>query len=262
MNLLPISICILSWNNRISLSNSLKSYKKNGLLDITDDVTILFQQVSKEDVDLANRYGVKYIGEKNNIGIGKGIIKLLENTKHQHVLFLEQDFELLENKENTYYQLSKGLEFIKKGYHVVRYRHRKKPGYPLFSLMHKGKELEYYDDWHKVTSPHLLESIHWLDPAESFPDKIQKDGDFFITTSRWANWTNNPFLLNKEFYLKTLTPFAGEGVHFERNIAPWWVQQNFKIAQGEGLFTHNDLKKYPKPTLVQKLKNIIKKIHR
>jgi len=259
---LPISICILSWNNRISLRNSLKSYKKNGLLDLTDDVTILFQEVSKKDIDLANRYGVKYIGVQNNIGIGKGICKLFENARYQNVLFLENDWELIEPISLVQKELSEALNLIDKGFNVVRFRHRKKPGYPLYSLRYRGQELIYFDDWHQVTSPHLLESIHWLDPAESFPEKIQKDGDFFITTSRWANWTNNPFLLNKEFYLKTLTPFAGEGVHFERNIAPWWVQQNFKIAQGEGLFTHNDLKKYPKPSLVQKLKNIIKKILR
>ena len=259
---LPISICILSWKNEVTLENTLKSYQKNGFLKISDDITILFQEVSDKDKKIANKYGIQYIGLQENIGIGKGIIQLLKNAKYEPVLFLENDWELIESQEETQQQVSEGLKLLNEGYDVVRYRHRKNPGHPLHSLKHKGNELTYFDDWHKVTSPHLLESLHWLDPAQEFPDKIQKREGFFITTSRWANWTNNPFLLNKKFYLEKLTPFAGEGVHFEKNIAAWWVQQDFKIAQGEGLFTHNDLKKYPKPTTFQKLKNKLKKLLR
>ena len=257
---LPISICILSWKNEKTLENTLKSYQKNGLLNLSDDVTILFQEVSEKDIAIANKYKVKYIGLQENIGIGKGIIHLFENAKYEEVLFLENDWELIETSQKVIEQIQSGLDFLKKGYDVVRFRSRKNPGHPLHSKRHQGKELDYYDDWHKVTSPHLLESMHWLDPDKEFPDKIQKDGDFFITTSRWANWTNNPFLLKRSFYLNQLTPFSGEGVHFEKNIASWWVQQNFKIAQGEGLFTHNDLKKYPKLTFIDKIKNKLKSI--
>ncbi len=256
---LPLSICILSWKNEITLENTLKSYKKNGLLDVSDDITILFQEVSMEDIKIAEKYGVQHIDLKENIGIGKGIIKLLENAKNNLVLFLENDWELVEDKTTTLQQLTQGVELLQNGYDVVRFRSRKKPGHPLHSLRHKGNELDYYDDWHLCTSPHLLESLHWLDPAKEFPDKIQMQNGFFVTTSRWANWTNNPFMLNKKFYLEKLTPFAGEGVHFEKNVAPWWVEQNFKIAQGEGLFMHNDLKKYPKKTVLQQYWEKIKR---
>ena len=258
MEKLPISICILSWKNEITLENTLKSYKKNGLLTISDDITVLFQEVSVKDIQIAEKYGIKHIDLQENIGIGKGIIQLLENAKNDIVLFLENDWELIENKITTKQQISQGLQFLQNEFDVVRFRSRKNPGHPLHSLRHKGNELNYYDDWHECTSPHLLESMHWLDPAKEFPDKIQLKDGFFITTSRWANWTNNPFLLNKNFYLEKLTPFAGEGVHFEKNIASWWVKQDFKIAQGEGLFTHNDLKKHGKKTLFDKIKNTIK----
>lgn len=261
MKLFPISICILSWKSDKTLKNTLKSYQKNGLLNLFDDITILFQEVSEKDMALADKFGIKHIGLKENIGIGKGIIKLLENAKYNYVLFLEHDWELVENKNTTHQRLKSGLEMLQKGFHVVRYRSRKKPGYPLYSYIHKGNELNYYDDWHQCTSPQLLESLHWLDPAERFPDKIQKDGEYFITTSRWANWTNNPFLLRKDFYLNELAKFSGEGVHFEKNIAYWWARQNFKIAQGEGLFKHNDFEKYSKKNIFQrvvmKIKNII-----
>ncbi|RZJ50739.1 MAG: glycosyltransferase [Chryseobacterium sp.] len=263
MEKLPISFCILSWNNLETLKNTLKSYKKNGLLNFSDDVVILFQEISKEDKRIADKYKVKYIGLNNNVGIGAGIKLLAENAVYDHILFLENDWELVEKKDITFSRLKSGLIKLTNGFKVVRYRSRKNPGHPLFSIRHKGNELDYYDDWHQCTSPHLLESLHWLDPSVEFPDKIEREGDEFVTTSRWANWTNNPFLINKKFLLETILPFAGESVSFEKNIASWWVKQNFKIAQGEGLFKHNDLKKYPKKNflrkIISKLKNKIKK---
>ncbi len=265
-NQLPISICILSWKSGKTLRNTLSSYQKNGLLNISDDITILFQEVTNSDKKLAGKFGIKFLGLKENIGIGKGIIQLFENAKYENVLFLEHDWELIENQDAVFSRLNSGLEMLQKDYDVVRYRSRKNPGHPLYSLKHQGNELNYFDDWHQVTSPHLLESLHWLNPAKEFPDKIQKEGEYFVTTSRWANWTNNPFLLNKNFYLEKLAPFAGTSVQFEKNIASWWVKQDFKIAQGEGLFKHNDLKKHgTDPVIIhflKKIKNKLKKIVR
>lgn len=259
MNNFPVSIGILSWNSGKTLKNTLASYRKNGLLELSDDITILFQEVSTEDKKLAKKFGIKYIGLQENIGIGKGISKLVENAKHETVLFLEHDWELIENQKTVSSQLQEGLNMLENGYDIMRYRSRSNPGYPVHSMRYKGKELEYYDTWHKVHAPQLLESMYWLDPAASFPDKIQKSGNFFVTTSRWANWTNNPFLLKKSFFKKNIQKIAEKSEHFERDIAEWWVQQNFRIAQGEGLFMHNDIDKHSKPTISEK---IIRKVKR
>jgi len=258
MDKLPLSICILSWKSAANLKNTLRSYKKYGLLDMVDDITILFQEVQDDDKKTAEKYKIKYIGLKENVGIGKGMKMLAENASTQNILFLEHDWELIEKQNTLLFQLKAGLELLNNGFDVVRYRSRKKPGHPLISIRHKGQELEYYDDWHECTSPHLLESLHWLDPAVEFPDKIQKQGTFFVTTSRWANWTNNPYLVRKSFLLEKILPFAGESVSLERNIASWWVKQDFKIAQGEGLFTHKDLVKYPKKNILRKILNKLK----
>lgn len=37
---------------------------------------------------------------------------------------------------------------------------------------------------------------------------------------------------------------AGNGIELEGKISAWWARQNFKVAHGEGLFKHEDLKKY------------------
>ncbi|MGU3374201.1 hypothetical protein [Chryseobacterium sp. M5A1_1a] len=253
MEKLPISICILSWKTGKTLKNTLKSYSKFGLLNMAEDIVILFQEVNEEDKKLADQYKIRYIGLQDNIGIGKGMKMLAENAVCENILFLEHDWELIEDQKTVFTQLKSGQEMLDNGFDVIRYRSRENPGYPLISIRHKGNELDYYDDWHECTSPHLLESLHWLDPAVDFPDKIQKQGEYFITTSRWANWTNNPYLVKRKFLLETIIPFSGETASLERNIASWWVKQNFRIAQGQGLFMHNDLTKYPKRTIIQKV---------
>jgi hypothetical protein len=68
----------------------------------------------------------------------------------------------------------------------------------------------------------------------------------FYTTSRYGNWTNNPCLYKKQFYLDVVRPFAGEGIGLEGNISKWWAQQNYNVGQAYGLFMHNDWEKYGK----------------
>jgi len=53
-------------------------------------------------------------------------------------------------------------------------------------------------------------------------------------------------MYKKQFYLDVVQNFAGDGIALEGNIGKWWVNQNFKVAHGEGLFKHNDWKKYGK----------------
>lgn len=246
MNKLPISIGILAWNSGQTLVDTLLSYYENGLTEIAEDITILFQEISDEDKLIANHFNINYIGLSNNIGIGKGFIKLTENAKTDNILVLEHDWKLIENRETTHNRLKSGINLLDNEYNCVRYRHRKYPGFPHFSFKHIGNELNYYDDELECTSPHLLDSLHWLNPAESFPDKIQTNGEYFVTTSRWGNWTNNPCLYKRQFYLDIVKDFAGDGIALEGNISRWWAKQNYKVAHGEGLFKHIDLVKYGK----------------
>ena len=246
MNKLPISIGILSWKSGQVLVDTLTTYYENGLFDIIYDTTILFQEVSEQDIQICRHFGLDCIGLHNNIGIGKAFIKLTENSKSDNVLILEHDWNLIENKETTYQRLKSGIELLDNGFSTIRYRHRETPGVPHFSFRHRGTELTYYDDEIQATSPHLLDSLHWLDPSKEFSDKIEKDGEYFTTTSRYGNWTNNPCLYKKDFYLTTVEPFAGGGIELEGNISKWWAKQTYKVAHGEGLFKHNDWQKYGK----------------
>jgi hypothetical protein len=245
MEKLPISVGILAWHSDQTLINTLFSYHQNGLLDIVNDINILFQEITDEDKQIANHFSLPYIGLNENIGIGKAFIELTKNAKTENILLLEHDWILIEDKETTYNRLNSGLDLLKKGYTTIKYRHRKQPGYPLFTQApYQGNELNHYDKEIDLISPHLLESLHWLEPADYFPDKIQKEKEYFITTSRWGNWTNNPCMFKKQFYLDVVSQFAGNGIELEGKISAWWARQDFKVAHGEGLFKHEDLKKY------------------
>jgi hypothetical protein len=236
----------LAWNSGQVLVDTLTTYHNNGLFDMANDVTILFQEFNIQDYEIAKHFGLDFIGETTNIGIGKAFKRLTQNAETDNVLILEHDWNLIENEATTFIRLQKGIQLLDSGFDVIRYRHRREPGHPHFSFQYKGRELEYYDDWHEVTSPHLLDSIHWCEPDIEFPEQIQKLGDMFYTTSRYGNWTNNPCLYKKEFYLDVIEPFMGEGIDLERKIAYWWPRQNFKVGHGEGLFKHNDYLKYGK----------------
>lgn len=244
---LPISVGILSWHSDHSLKNTLESYKRNGLFDVVSDVTILFQEVRSQDRYLANQFNIPYIGLDKNVGIGKAFVTLCEQADHPYVLLLEDDWELSTNIVKVKESLSSALKMIEHGTDVVRLRSRKNPGYPLYSQEpYYGKELEHYDPTINLISPHLFESIHWIEnPEEKFPNMISTEKGHYITTSRWSNWTNNPCLYKKRFYIDTVNNFINnEGLLLEPEISYWWARQNYKIAWADGLFTHNDIDKY------------------
>lgn len=243
---LPLSIGILAWNSGQTLVDTLTTYYKNGLLRISNNITIFYQEFSETDRQIADHFHVGYVACSKNVGIGQAFLHLAHNAFYDNILLLEHDWHLTEDYKTTYSRLKSGIELLN-NVDVVKYRHRNNPGYPLFSRSaYEGNELNHYDEEMDAVSPHLLESIHWCDPHKKFPDKISKNGEYFITDSKWGNWTNNPALYKKEFYLKTVSKFAGNGIDLEGNIAKWWNRSNFTVAHGEGLFTHKDINKFGK----------------
>lgn len=247
MNKLPIHVGILAWKSGQTLVDTLTTYHEVGFPEMVEDITILFQEVSDTDRMIADHFGIKYIGLENNIGIGKAFIQLAQHSNQKYFLTLEHDWKLLESPTVTYDRLLSGVEMIKNGTDCVRYRHRRMPGFPHFSFRHQGKELEYYDEEIGCTSPHLLDALHWTEhPEIAFTPHISKENDYYVTTSRYGNWTNNPCLYLRDFYVDTVSPFAGGGIDLEGKISKWWAQQSYKVAHGEGLFTHVDLVKYGK----------------
>jgi hypothetical protein len=246
-NKLPISVGILSWHSKKTLKNTLDSYVENGLFTFVSDVKIFFQETSDEDRLIAKDYDIQYIESKNNIGIGKAFVELAKNAEHENILLLEHDWVLTENQNITKVRLEESVKMLESGYDSVRLRNRRNPGHPVFSYnAYKGKELDHFCPVIQLNSPHLMDCVHWIDhPNQQFPEQIQTDNYHYVTTSRWSNWTNNPCLFKKDFYIKAVTPFFNTNdLLLENSISHWWARQDFKIAWGEGLFTHRDIDKY------------------
>lgn len=240
MDKLPLTIGILSWGARATLLNTLESYKEAGLLDIAAQVFVFFQEINQEDIDIANEYGLEYYGNDINLGIAEGYKAMLLNATQPYYLFLENDWKIDNGIHSPHYVadlIVDGTLFLNApALHpdkadVVRYRSRSWPGNPLWTRQFQGHEL-----WRPE---HLLDSLHWRSDTQmaEFRDKIQAGAyGFYHTTSKYANWTNNPHMVRTE-WIKSLADKFGNG-DIERDFQGWWEQQDFRVAQGEGLFTH------------------------
>jgi hypothetical protein len=235
-----LGICILSWRSPSTLKNSLSSYQKNGLFECADEILIFFNEISSKDEKIANKYKLNYMGASQNLGIGKALEVLVTQSKCDYVLFLEEDWVLIENPEITQKRIKTAINLLEEGRaDVVRLRHRLKYGDPLYTIIFKGDELK--------TPEYLFESIHWIDdPENKFPQFISKlsinDEEWFLSSAHYGCYTNNPCIYRREFLKNNVLPFTfGDGLALEEDIQPWWRDQDFKIIQGPGLFEHRRL---------------------
>jgi len=235
MNKLNLSVGILTWKSYNTLNNTLNTYKRSGLLDLVNDVCLFAQEGSNVDREIAENYGVDYILSATNIGIGRALTTLATNSKTDNILLLENDWIIIDDFFPTVLdELTRGLHMIESNKaDVVKYRSRRVPGEPLYTLQFANREFD--------SPKHLFECVHWREtPEKDFPEYIFKDDytGLFYCNSRYANQTNNPCMYKKDFYIEKISPFSGEGVDLEGKIDGWWQEQNFVVSHGEGLFTH------------------------
>ena len=221
-----MTIAVLSWGSHKTLTQSLKSYQKYGLDTLDEDRVIFFQEYSEEDKAIAEEFNWESIGSPTNIGIAEAYKLLVAFATDDLFLFLENDWELIEKPHK---QISEAADLLKNHEaDVIRLRHRDNPGEPLYSRQFKG---------HENTSPqHMLDCVHWDKHPENFA-QIEKIGNWYLASSRYANWTNNPTMFRTGFLREFIVPRMSGDI--EKAIQPWWAQNDFYVMQGQGLFTHN-----------------------
>jgi hypothetical protein len=233
---LPISIGILSWGSPMTLRNTLDSYRKSGLFDISDDIILFAQESTRKDREIAQEYGVNYMLESpENIGIGAAFKELVVSSKYENVMLLENDWVAVENFQVISNQLSQGLKLLDQyGINVVKYRSRYDYGDPLYTLTYRGREMD--------SPEHLLECVHWRqNPDLDFPNNIKKISlldDWYVASSKNCCQTNNPTLFKKDFYLENIAPWDRGGISLEGSIKHFWESSDFKIAHSRGIFKH------------------------
>lgn len=251
MEKLPISIGILGWNsNNSSLPNTLFSYLRNEFLEVSDDITIFFQEFKEEDKKLADYFNLKYIESDTNVGIAKAFYSLVNNAKYENFLILEHDWYLQENAETVLKRMKSAIKMLNDGYDCIKMRSMLRPGFTDFSVIrYMDNPLSYFDEELQLPYPHLLDACHvFKNIHETYPNEIQQvfDGDcmYYTSSSRYGNYTNNPCIYKTKFFKEILEKFLGEKDSLEGLISRWWAHQNFKVAHSEGLFTHFDVVKY------------------
>lgn len=222
-----MTLAMLSWGAHRTLINTLESYRTFGISD--KENIIWFQEISNTDKRIADKYGFKWYGSSENIGIARAYKELVQKATGDTFLFLENDWMALESGDRLKY----GLELLYAGtVDAVRFRHRRFPGSPLWTLQYKDTELE------KPT--HLLDCVHWVEsPDFKFWPRIKKaDNGFYLASSKNANWTNNPTMYKTDFLVDNILPMLGKR-DIEVDIQEWWEQQDFMVAQDNvGIFTH------------------------
>lgn len=219
-----MTLAMLSWGAHRTLKNTLESYETFGVKE--KENIIWFQEITNEDKRIADKYGFKYYGTSENIGIANAYRELVNLATEDTFLFLENDWMAIETGE----YLNAGRELLYEGtVDVVRYRHRKYPGHPLWTRQFAGTEHE--------RPTHLLDSIHWTDPSRF--QEITYEHPFYITSAKYANWTNNPTMFKTEFLRERVLPHMGHR-DIEVDLQEWWEQQgDIEVAQHEiGIFTH------------------------
>jgi len=255
-----LSIGILTWNKPAILEQTLASYKASGLLDFALESMLFLQENNPAESALANKYGLTPIYSPVNVGIQEAYRRLCANAQGEYFLFLENDWECIEDEVTTALRLRNAIEILRTGMaHCVRLRHKYFFGEPLYGLQFQGKEPDAPKGW--------LNCIHWIeDPTIKFPEIFQKicldEGgeDMFLASSCHANFTNNPCMYKTEFikkiaennYRPTLTREEQKSqnnyaisrnvppdlISLQGNIASWWAEQHFIVAAGTGLFAH------------------------
>jgi hypothetical protein len=227
---MDLTIGILSWGQHKTLINTLTSYRDKGLDRLGDERIIFFQEISEKDKEIAREFDYDFIGSDRNIGIAEAYRALVEQSASDLFLFLENDWLLIEPFPDV--QIIQGMAMLKRGEtDIVRYRSRLNPGNPLWTRQFMGRE---YD-----RPTHLLDALHYREDfeIELFPEIYSRGNGWYRTTSRNANWTNNPHMARRGFLQVYILPkVAGD---IEINLQSWWETQNFNVTQGDGLFTHH-----------------------
>jgi hypothetical protein len=151
----------------VSFRASMLTYKALGLFDVAIEFLIYANKRRPEIDAVAEEFRrefpdvIRVMGDAENHGIARGMTWLTGNATQPNFLFLERDFQLLEPGTCVLEQLRAGVALVEsRRAHVVRFRHRKRPGRPNWaSKMYAGHE----DDALKSHQPNLFCNVfYWV----------------------------------------------------------------------------------------------------
>ena len=260
-----ITIGYLSWKRHDILKQTLESHRNNGLFNIIppSNRMIFYQEISDADLAIADEYGLQVYGSDSNIGINGGFMDLVRRCKTKYFIFCENDWMLIEDEKVCREMLEDCTALLDQEDNcVVRLRHRREPGVPLYSRPSDVNE------WLKNGSngcPYKLESLSWLDyPCCRYTPGILTEHRgkhiWYMTTLDHQKWSNNVFIASTEWLKNILLPLVEEfqdvdkysglesilidfNQHMGKTTDVDRLIENYKnvrLGAGDGLFTHQD----------------------
>ncbi|WP_322521290.1 hypothetical protein SR882_11140 [Guyparkeria halophila] len=264
---ITVGLGVLSWKAPRTLSQTLATYADGDLFSLFDDCRILFQEISDQDREVAEAFGLPASGTASNIGIFGGVRALVEEVECDYVLLLENDCPLIEPHDEAARQLSTALHDAEElGIPVFRFRSLASPGQDFATL---GKFCRYFGDrvpsgsadgawgsrirrWVRPRKARRLQGIAAYAmpyPERAFPGVFRrtKRGNL-VTASPYLNWTNQSILVRRDWMLNVILPYVEahpssrlvngfSDIEKELN-RPWWRKQRFPVGLPPGLFTH------------------------
>ena len=241
-----ISVGILSHFAPETLRFTLFTYMNAGLFDCSDDIFVVIQKSDRQEEErqVCESVGVRAVCLPDNDMMGSGFKAIYENARHEFIMFLENDFVAYTSREETRDFFINTVDFLLKGVDLVRARSRANPGQPNYAYdsMHNKPRSEL------VNSTHLSESIFWEEhPHEVYPTCISKldcisgSKEWYKSSSKFCNYTNNPYACSKTFFKNAVLPYTmmGGTNNIEDFLTPIWAKEDYTCAFGPGLFTHD-----------------------
>ena len=242
VNLKDITMTILSWDAYKTIDNTLRSFKRSGILSLVNPL-LFFQEISERDKEIAKKYNIPFTGDTKNIGITDAFIRLLQEAKTPYILFAEQDFEINHGKQETARRLQDAITLLDEyGVDVVKLRDKKNPGRPLHSR-------RFSED--KLTRV-ILETFHFLKDADKkyrkFLEVIPLEYKWYKTTDKYNLWSNNNFLAKTDWLRRKVLPVLERSKQDPSMTQDFMMEKTlikelkgYTLAAGPGLFTHKRL---------------------
>ena len=241
-----LAIVVVTWRAPLSLRHSLESWRDNGLLDLVDEKMIFINSPQQVDYDLAKEFDFDiYTTEERdgNIMAGPALTYLVGNTTADYVLFMEKDFDLNSAKAVTARELYLGMQMMARGVDVYRLRGANDypaEGMPDCCTPATPPTCPFHSNWR--SGGYFGDHMNWLllfcqkDPVASANGRlVQCTSEPSAPTSYCfgsgdTNWSNNPLIMGKEWYLSRLKDVAMNGEKawtqnnmFEFNVMMEWL---------------------------------------
>lgn len=206
-NFEDITIGYLSWKKYDIFEKTLQSHNSLFNLLKQENRIIFFQEIGEREINIANKFDCKYIGNKENIGILKAFIELVENCKTKYFIYCENDFLLLDNNE---FDIKKTLEdtidLLDNNPNAhIKLSNIKNPGFLYCTPKDK-------DEWlagNQSNYCYKVESFSWIDEPEKYYSNLQvinKNYKWYLVNNHDQKWSNHIYAINTTFLKDVVLP--------------------------------------------------------